>query len=94
MTKHEFSFSIRKTGNKIWLTKQGRRPVLANKKPTNTNKVLNCIFFKCDSIVVQTPRPKGNGVTGRYYLDVILKKLKIIIINDTLSNDLSKYVYF
>lgn len=66
---------VRKVGNKIWLTKHGRRPVVA-KKTMSTKKVLYAIFFSCDGIAIQVPVPKGKCVTGRYYRDVVLKKLK------------------
>ena len=33
-------------GNKIWLTKYGRRPVVGK----STKKVLYAIFFSCDGI--------------------------------------------
>lgn len=66
---------VRKVGNKIWLTKHGRRPVVA-KRTMSTKKVLYCIFFSCDGLAVQIPVPKGKSVTGRYYRDVVLKKLK------------------
>ena len=66
---------VRKIGNKIWLTKHGRRPVVA-KRTMSTKKVLYCIFFSCDGIAVQIPVLKGKSVTGRYNQDVILKKLK------------------
>ncbi|XP_062582211.1 histone-lysine N-methyltransferase SETMAR-like [Saccostrea cucullata] len=69
---------VRKVGNKLWLTKHGRRPVVA-KRTMSTKKVLYCIFFSCDGLAVQIPVPKGKSVTGRYYrccTDVVLKKLK------------------
>ena len=66
---------VRKVGNKIWLSKHGRRPVVA-KRTMSTKKVLYCIFFSCDGLAVQIPVPNGKSVTGRYYRDVVLKKLK------------------
>lgn len=66
---------VRKVGNKLWLTKHSRRPVVA-KRTMSTKKVLYCIFFSCDGLAVQIPVQKGKSVTGRYYRDVVLKKLK------------------
>ncbi|XP_062593106.1 histone-lysine N-methyltransferase SETMAR-like [Saccostrea cucullata] len=66
---------VRKVGNKLWLTKHGRRPVVA-KRTMSIKNVLYCIFLSCDVLAVQIPVPKGKRVTGRYYRDVVLKKLK------------------
>ena len=65
---------VRKIGNKIWLSKHGRRPAVA-KRTMSTKKVLYAIFFSCDGIAIQILVPKSKSATGRYYCDV-LKKLK------------------
>ena len=63
---------VRKNGNKVWLSKHGRQPVVA-KRIMSAKKVLYAIFFSCDGIAIQVSVLKGKIVTGRYYRDVVLK---------------------
>ena len=42
----------------------------------STKKALYAIFFSCDCIAIQVLVTKGKSVTGRYYFDLCLKKLK------------------
>ena len=65
----------RKLSNKVWLTKNGKRPEIA-KRCQSTKKVLYSIFFNSSGIVAQIPIPKGQGVTGKVYKHVVLKKVK------------------
>ena len=74
VTKHYFE-PVRKIGNKIQLTKHSRMPVAA-KRTMSTKKVMYCIFYSCDGIAVQIPVFEGKNVTGLYYQDITLKKLK------------------
>ena len=66
---------VRKVRNKIWASKYGKRPTIA-KRSSSAKKVLYAIFFTSKGLAVQIPVNKGRSVTGRYYRDVILKKLK------------------
>ena len=66
---------VRKINNKIWATKYARRPIIA-KRTISAKKVLYAIFFSSKGIAVQIPVKRGRSVTGRYYRDVVLKKLK------------------
>ena len=66
---------VRKVGNKIWATKHGKRPIIA-KRNISAKKVLYAIFFSGEGIAVQIPVPKGRCVTGSFYRDIVLTKLK------------------
>ena len=66
--------SVRKVSNKIWATKVSKRPVIA-KHMLSTKKVLYAIFSG-ESVPIQVPVKKGKSVTGKYFKDVVLKKLK------------------
>lgn len=64
----------RKMSNKVWATKAARRPCIA-KRTMSVRKMLYAIFFTARGPAVQVPVPKGRGITGRFYRDVVLKKL-------------------
>lgn len=66
---------VRKIGNNTLLIKHVRRLVVA-KRTINIKKIFYCIFFSSDSIAVKIPMSRGRRVTGMYYPDVTLKKLK------------------
>ena len=55
---------VRKVSNKIWATKK------------STKKVLSAIFFSGEGVTIKMPVKKGKNITGKYYKDVVLKKLK------------------
>lgn len=77
----------------IYIAKHCRRPVFA-KRGINTKKVLCYIFFSCDGIAADIPAvPKGKGVTGWYYQD-ILNSSRNIILNGALCQDKVMVVYF
>ena len=42
----------------------------------SAKKVLYATFFSGEGIAIQMPMKKGKSVTGKYYKDVVLKKLK------------------
>ena len=65
---------VRKVSNKIWATKHSKRPIIA--KRSSTKKVLYAIFFSGKGVAVKVPVKKGKSITGKYYKDVVLKKLK------------------
>ena len=69
---------VRKVSNKIWATKNSKRPVIA-KHMLSTKKILYAIFFSSECVAIQVPVKKGRSITGKYYRDVVLKKLKKIL---------------
>ena len=66
---------VRKVSNKIWATKHSKRPIIA-KRSLSTKKVLYAIFFSGEGVAIKVPVKKGKSITGKYYKDVELKKLK------------------
>ena len=66
---------VRKVSNKIWATKHSKSPIIA-KRSLSTKKVLYAIFFSGDGVAIKVPVKKGKSVIGKYYKDVVLKKLK------------------
>ena len=66
---------VRKVSIKIWSTKHSKRPIIA-KRSLSTKKVLYSIFFSGEGVAIKVPVKKGKSITGRYYKDVVLKKLK------------------
>lgn len=65
----------RKVSNRIWATKNTRRPSIAKRLRT-VKKVLYAIFFTTNGPAMQTAVPKGRTVTGKFYKNVVLRKLK------------------
>ena len=66
---------VRKVSSKIWATKHSKRPIIA-KRSLRTKKVLYAIFFSGEGVAIKVPVKKGKSITGKYYKDVVLKKLK------------------
>ena len=66
---------IRKVSNKIWATKHSKRPI-TGKRSLSTKKVLYAIFFSGEGVSIKVPVKKGKSITGKYYKDIVLKKLK------------------
>ena len=66
---------VRKVSNKIWATKHSKRPIIA-KRSLSTKKVLYAIFFSGEGVAIKVPVKKGKSITGKYYKDVVLKKVK------------------
>ena len=66
---------VRKVSNKIWATKHSKRPIIA-KRSLSTKKVLYAIFFSGEGVAIKVPVKKGKSITGKYYKDVVVKKLK------------------
>ena len=66
---------VRKVSNKIWATKHSIRPIIA-KRSLSTKKVLYAIFFSGEGVAIKVPVKKDKSITGKYYKDVVLKKLK------------------
>ena len=60
--------------NKIWVSSEGDRPVIACRCKTS-NRMLYAIFFDSKGPVLQIPVPKGNSVTGKFYRESVLTQL-------------------
>ena len=66
---------VRKVSNKVWATKHSKHPIIA-KHSLSAKKVLYAIFFSGEGVAVEVPVKKGKHITGKYYKDIVLKKLK------------------
>lgn len=58
--------NIQFDNNKIWITKDRKRPVIA-KRCQSTKKILYAIFFDKKDVVLQFPIPKKKNVSGNMY---------------------------
>ena len=67
--------SQRRADNKQWKRKAQKRPCIA-KRTISSKKMLYAIFFNSSGPVVQVPCPSGHTVTGRFYKNSVLKKVK------------------
>ena len=65
----------RRADNKQWKRKDQKRPCIA-KITISSKKMLHAIFFNSCGPVVQVPCPSGHIVTGRFYKNSVLKKVK------------------
>ena len=65
----------RRADNKQWKQKDQKRPCIA-KRTITSKKMLYAIFFNSSGPVVQVPCPSGDTVTGRFYKNSVLKKVK------------------
>ena len=65
----------RRADNKQWKRKDQKRPCIA-KRTLSSKKMLYAIFFNSSRPVVQVPCPSGHTVTGRFYKNSVLKKVK------------------
>ena len=65
----------RKVDNRIWALKYAKRPSIA-KRTMTAKKVLYAIFFRNCGPIMQIAVPKGRGVSGSFYKNVVLKKLR------------------
>ena len=65
----------RRADNKQWKRKDKKRPCIA-KRTISSKKMLYAIFFNLSGPVVQVPCPFGHTVTGRFYKNSVLKKVK------------------
>ena len=65
----------RRADNKRWKRKDQKRPCIA-KRTISSKKVLYAIFFNSSGPFVQVPCPSGHTVTGRFYKNSVLKKVK------------------
>ena len=65
----------RRANNKQWKRKDQKRPCIA-KRTISLKKMLYAIFFNSSGPVVQVPSPSGHTVTGGFYKNSVLKKVK------------------
>ena len=65
----------RKCSNKIWATKNVRRPSIA-KRTTNMKKVMYAIFYNSRDETDQAVIPRRKKVTGKLYQLLVMKKFK------------------
>ena len=65
----------RRADSKQWKRKDQKRPCIA-KRTINSKKMLYAIFFNSSGPVVQVPCPSGHTITGRFYKNSVLKKVK------------------
>ena len=63
-----------KARNKVWVSSEGGRPVIARRCKTS-NHMLYAIFFDSKGPVLQIPVPKGSSVTGKFYRESVLTQL-------------------
>ena len=61
--------------NKQWKRKDKKRPCIA-KRTISSKKKLYAISFNSSGPVVQVPCPSGHTVTGRFYKNSVLRKVK------------------
>ena len=68
----------RRADNKQWKRKVQKRPCIA-KRTIRSKKMLYAIFFNSSGPVVQVPCPSGHTVTGQFYKNSVLKKVKRVL---------------
>ena len=76
----------RRADNKQWKRKDQKRPCIA-KRTTSSKKMLYAIVFNSSDPVVQVPCPSGYTVTGRFYKNSVLKKVKDFTIRNEQAKD-------
>ena len=65
----------RRADNKQWKRKDQKCPCIV-KRTISSKKMLHTIFFNSSGPVVQVPCPSGHTVTGQFYKNSVLKKVK------------------
>ena len=60
--------------NKVWVSSEGNRPVIAGRCKTS-NRMLYAMFFDSKGPVLQIPAPKGSSVTGKFYRGSVLTQI-------------------
>ena len=63
-----------KAKNKVLVSSEGDRPVIAGHCKTS-NRMLYAIFFDSKGPVLHIPVPKGSSVTGKFYRESVLTQL-------------------
>ena len=65
-----------KAKNKVWVSSEGDRPVIAHLCKTS-NRMLYAIFFDSKGPVLQIPVPNGSSVTRKFYRESVLTQLVV-----------------
>ena len=65
----------RRADNKQWKRKDKKKLCIA-KRTISLKKMLYAILFRSSGPIVQVPCPSGHTVTGRFYKNSVLKKVK------------------
>ena len=60
-----------KAKNKVWVSSEGDRPIIARRCKTSY-RMLHVVFFDSKGPVLQIPVPKGSSVTGKFYRESVL----------------------
>ena len=63
-----------KAKNKVWVSSEGDRPVIARRCKTS-NRMLYAIFFDLKGPVLQIPVQKGSPVYGKFYRESVFTQL-------------------
>ena len=63
-----------KAKNKVWVSFEGDRSVIARRCKTS-NRMVYAIFFDSKGPVLQIPAPKGSSVTGKSFRESVLTQL-------------------
>ena len=63
-----------KAKNKVWVSSEGDRRVIACRCKTS-NRMFYAIFFDSKGPVLQIPVPKGSSVTKKFYRESVLTQL-------------------
>ena len=63
-----------KAKNKVWVSPEGDRPVIARCCKTS-NRILCAIFFDLKGPFLQIPVPKVSSITGKFYRESVLTQL-------------------
>ena len=63
-----------KARNKVWVSSEGDRPVIAGRCKTS-NRMLYAILFDSKGPVLHIPVPKGSSVSGKFYRESVLTQL-------------------
>ena len=79
-----------KAKNKVWVSSEGDRPVIARRCKTS-NRMLYAIFFDSKGPVLQIPVPKGSSVTGKFYRESVPTQLSIRYADHAPVSMASKY---
>ena len=66
----------RRADNKQWKQNDKKKRPCFIKRTISSKKMLYAIFFNSSGSVVQVPCPSGHTITGRFYKNSILKKVK------------------
>ena len=66
----------RRADNKQWKLRKDKKRQCIAKRTISSKKMLYAIFFNSSRPVIQVPCPSGHIVTGRFFKNSVLKKVK------------------